>query len=525
MIDHKATKQVLKYIKKLGIANLRKAIQSLLTDPNLWGYMRSGMFKGVREKLVTIDYQTMRNIIGRVPMVGALINLRVDQVKKFGKYVPDGDAPGYRFLYTDRTKEVTDKDAKIFNQLADFIDQTGLDYDVDREDDFADWLDMFVRETLTIDQVATEIQRNMKGEAIGFWAIDGNCYSEDTKILTETRGWVLFKDLYSSDRVATRSKEGNFERQLPTEYVARRYKGKMVHFNQRSMDILVHPDHRMLYERKRYEYDHTTFGIKPAKEIVGKLNYNAPMKSKWGGTLGKYSKVIRIGKAKVKLIDWVAFLGIYLSDGCTTGSKGNKNKYAKAVYISRPEGTVHHNEVKNLLINRLPIKFKLQSDKKNFYVTDHALWNKLHLLGNVYTKFIPNDIKNLPSKYLSILWEWALKGDGTVSFTKSGRLDNSLTTVSYRLASDYQEIIQKIGLSASITKNKMPNKMPVFKTHTVKSMKQAYIVSELHSNCRVLRGKYVDYNGMILCVTVPNEILYVSRNGYAAWCGNTIKRV
>ena len=156
-----------------NIDSAQRKLQSLLVDPNIMGYMRSGMFKGVREKLIKVDFNTMRNIVDRVPLVGAIINARVDQVKKFIKYMPEGDAPGYRFKYRDRNKTVTEKDNKIFNQLADFIDQTGLNYDPDREDDFADYLDMMVREILTVDQVATEIQRNMKGEAIGFWALDG----------------------------------------------------------------------------------------------------------------------------------------------------------------------------------------------------------------------------------------------------------------------------------------------------------------------------------------------------------------
>jgi SPP1 gp7 family putative phage head morphogenesis protein len=32
-----------------------------------------------------------------------------------------------------------------------------------------------------------------------------------------------------------------------------------------------------------------------------------------------------------------------------------------------------------------------------------------------------------------------------------------------------------------------------------------------------------DYSGKVYCVSVPNEVLYVRRNGKPAWCGNTVK--
>ena len=39
---------------------------------------------------------------------------------------------GYEFYLADPTKEVTAKDQKLFYQLSDFIDQTGLLYDSQR---------------------------------------------------------------------------------------------------------------------------------------------------------------------------------------------------------------------------------------------------------------------------------------------------------------------------------------------------------------------------------------------------------
>ncbi len=153
-----------------------KKLQSLLIQPEIWGYMRAGMFKGLREKLLKIDYNTIRNVVDKVPLVGAVIQTRVDQVMKYAKYAMEKGDTGYEFYLKDRAlrgKKRKASDEKMFFQLADFIDQTGIEYDSQREDDFADYLDLITRETLTIDQIATELQRNRKGEVVAFFALDG----------------------------------------------------------------------------------------------------------------------------------------------------------------------------------------------------------------------------------------------------------------------------------------------------------------------------------------------------------------
>jgi len=62
---------------------------------------------------------------------------------------------------------------KEIDDLVRFIDETGFEYDPEREDDFADFVGMLVRETLVVDQIATEIQFNRIGDARAFWMLDG----------------------------------------------------------------------------------------------------------------------------------------------------------------------------------------------------------------------------------------------------------------------------------------------------------------------------------------------------------------
>ena len=92
---------------------------------------------------------------------------------------------------------------------------------------------------------------------------DIHCYSEDTEILTEN-GWKTFDQLTLEDKVAQYHqglKEISFTN--PHEIVWEPYKGKMIHFNNKSTDMLLTPNHRVLYRTngtKRYN-------IKRADEV------------------------------------------------------------------------------------------------------------------------------------------------------------------------------------------------------------------------------------------------------------------
>lgn len=149
-------------------------LQSLLSMPEYMMFVQSGALRGVRQKLLKISFQTIRNTVDRIPLINAIINARIDQSLPFTKYTNERGKRGYTLKKVDKPDEkLTEKDEKLIKELRGFLDQTGFKYDPDREDDFSDYLSMFMRETIVIDQVATEIQRNRKGDAIAFYLLDG----------------------------------------------------------------------------------------------------------------------------------------------------------------------------------------------------------------------------------------------------------------------------------------------------------------------------------------------------------------
>jgi hypothetical protein len=156
-------------------ASLKK-LQSMLFDPAIRNWYAGGGAKGIRERLLKIDFNVLRNVVDRVPIVSAIINTRIDQVLPFAKYITEDQAregeKGFQVVPASK-REGKDYDPDKADALGEFMSQTGFVYDPKREDDISDFLQMAVRELLVIDQIATEIQLNRLGETIAFWLLDG----------------------------------------------------------------------------------------------------------------------------------------------------------------------------------------------------------------------------------------------------------------------------------------------------------------------------------------------------------------
>lgn len=151
-----------------------KQLQSQLVDPQVQNWLWSGA-QGVRERILQMNFRTLRNISQRLPLINAIINTRTDQILPFCKMSNEEGDKGFVLEIENRTQDYrnAEPDDNEIMQLGTFFEQTGFQFDPDREDDLADYLSMMVRDIYEIDQVATEIQHNRAGEAVAFWALDG----------------------------------------------------------------------------------------------------------------------------------------------------------------------------------------------------------------------------------------------------------------------------------------------------------------------------------------------------------------
>ena len=358
------------------------------------------------------------------------------------------------------------------------------------------------------------------------------CHDDKTEVLTEG-GWKRFADVTLSDRIATRSPSGIFMWQNPTKIYRYPHHGTMYEFLANGLDFCVTPDHRLLltsHQNKKREW------IETAEQIKGKVNHNLAIVrtcKEWDGVYPPFVKRDRawcsifvqgnyknnrwkhLGRnpdRRVNLRDWVAFLGLYVAEGsCYVGKESTGR-----VCISQMKTSPHFRKIKSLM-TRLPFGFKYHGH--NFRVGDFELAKLVIPIGKKYERSLPSWVINLPRRYLEVLWEWALMGDGHV--TENGY--RIYATTSKRLADQFQEILQKCGRSASIL-IQTPNLARQLKNgRKIRQTVVCYLVSERKSACSTLpKPNEIQYNGEVFCVTVPNGVIYTRRNGYAIWSGNSV---
>lgn len=111
-----------------------------------------------------------------------------------------------------------------------------------------------VSDSFNLWDVCTQILPKLKDKITardGKLVIRPDCYDNDTSILTP-RGWVMFKDLKSTDEVAQVHADGTYTFTRPLKQTRMAYNGYMVRFSDHhgKCDLLVTPNHRMLWKRR-----------------------------------------------------------------------------------------------------------------------------------------------------------------------------------------------------------------------------------------------------------------------------------
>jgi len=341
-----------------------------------------------------------------------------------------------------------------------------------------------------------------------------NCYSEDTEILTKER-WKKFSDLKKEDKVMIYDPKWKIiQFQKPEKIYWMRYKGGMVSFKNRDIDLLVTPNHRMLLQRRKRKKE---FFVMEAKNYKGE-NYIL-QSAKWNGKPKKYfrlplyKKHFNFKSIRVEFKKWVKFLALYLAEGYASIDKNGGGR----VYICQSQRSKHFSAFKNIL-KAMPFKFTYEKNK--FRINSIQLATYLKEFGLSLEKYVPEYVKNSDKKTILDFLKAFCLGDGDVHY---GRM--RFHSGSKQIIDDIQEMILKIGCTGVICTDKRkkmanPINKKVYKANPVYSIeikpknKTAIRKSLKHINRKL-------YNGYVGCVTVPTGFVVIRRNGRVAICGNT----
>lgn len=334
------------------------------------------------------------------------------------------------------------------------------------------------------------------------------CFTEGTEILT-CRGWKDLKDISLEDLVATRDTDGAISYQMPTGIVKENYSGDVIKIKNDSIEIEATPEHRLLLKQNSDKEYH----FMQMKEMK-KSRYRIPRTGIW---TGHNPSTMALDKGNTAYIDWIKFLAIWLAEGWIdyrSGSEGDK--YHKEgtpfrVCIAQKNRISFVREV----AAKLPYAVR-ESQRENgcvsFRIGSSYLAKLLHSygMGKAGTKFVPQEVKDSTASMIRAFLDAYNKCDGWIS--KKG-LVNYVTT-SERMANDLQELVFKSGGLSTIRKIQVKG----FHHHT------NYIVSERKRKVGHVRQRDISrikYQGKIYCVSVPNRVIYVRKNGKPMWSGNS----
>jgi len=283
----------------------------------------------------------------------------------------------------------------------------------------------------------------------------------------------------------------------------------LLEFHSTQIDLRVTPNHNMWVKRQKGPWQKV-----PAQELVGPRT-DLYFKKDFPWQEGKEIETVTIPSISwivqargrqfhhqlpaltFKTDDFLEFFGYFLSDG---GALSHPKRRSE-VYLTQIDDANFYKMVR--VVERLGLKhtIKLHGNGKRIHVWCSQL---NHYLIDMKRNGIPKAFKNLSKRQLRILLDAFYLGDGDKN--SFGRI---FTGIYPKLTDDLQEIVLKLGYSSNVhwrgrdfvTTIGIPNPHKfVTNNHPIKKIK----------------GQFDVY-----CATVPGGLLFVRRNGLAAWCGNS----
>lgn len=355
------------------------------------------------------------------------------------------------------------------------------------------------------------------------------CYDTNTKAFTRD-GFKSYKDLKIGQEVLSinpDTREVSFKK--IKKVIIDKYKGKMIKFKSRSLDLMVTPNHRMLVSKNK----NSKINIQYAENIKGR-------------------NLIPLGKTNSKKNDFsneeAYLLGVFIGDGCliertkkimTSGiSREKRMQYREvngnftftpeksfekaykhfSVSLSIPKTDKSYEKIKKCL---LKLGYPINYSGIEFNFTPNEKMLRLFKLCGKYAnnKTIPEELLEQNIEILKSLFNGLIDSDGNYRKNSYG-----FTTISDILKDKMIELCHKIGLN--ITINKSLTRESKLKTGRIIKNNGCWNIN-ISNGEKILTktsadNEIIDYNDTIWCVEVEdNGTLLVERNGKICFCGNS----
>jgi hypothetical protein len=334
------------------------------------------------------------------------------------------------------------------------------------------------------------------------------CFTDSAELLTSS-GFKNIKDIKEGDIILTYNlQQETYEYQPVINKIESFYSGEMIRIQNLQINTLVTPNHKFVIRDGNKLWSKLPF-LREAKDL--KVGNRIIRTAKWVGENIEYIELSENKKKfysfkpqlKIDIDDFVALLGIYLSEGSI-------NKHDCVIISQYKEKSRQH--IKELLL-KIGLKFGEGID--GFFISDYRLVSILKKYGsNYYDKFIPQEIKNLPPDKLAILLKWLIIGDGT-PIDKSDDSWEYYTT-SKQLSDDIQEITIKSGRATKYRIKRAQNSTCDCYAIKIYGIKR-------YSNMRLFKNNITSeyFEGKVYCVTTYNSTIVVRDNKQVFISGNS----
>ena len=346
------------------------------------------------------------------------------------------------------------------------------------------------------------------------------CYSNDTEVMTDN-GWKLFKDLNKTDLIFSLNPDTKQPEYVKyVNYFAYKKDGKMIRFSNKSLDLLVTEDHKMVYMRKS---DRATILTDKVAENYSKFNGGLYRSSEYKSDECDY---ITIGKHFIPFDLYAEFMAYYLSEGSVSWTR----KHQFSIAQSKEKHLETYTKIEKLL-SKLP--FKYTACKERFYLYDQDMCSYLMKFGKSINKHVPYELKTASPRQISIFLDAYVVCDGHSRKCKSfiGSRGNRFSSEkqervffssSDQMASDIGEMLVKIGHRPSYDLQKTKGIAQTHRNGVYVGNKDLWRIRECYSQTSTEFNKeYIDYSGYVYDIELEkNHILYVRRNGKCVWGSN-----
>nr|YP_009532081.1 RNA polymerase b'-subunit [Volvox africanus]AXZ97313.1 RNA polymerase b'-subunit [Volvox africanus] len=355
------------------------------------------------------------------------------------------------------------------------------------------------------------------------------CLTPDHDVLT-TEGWIPIKDVTYNHEVATFNRNtGELEYQKPTNlFHYHNYKGQLYHIKNNKIDLLTTLNHRMLVKNANHNLNNSliNYSLIPAKDIIGK-RYMYLKTANW--TKKDYQFVLPsvqsgnyiIPEKIVNMEAWLTFFGLWVAEGCVENNNGSANYPVLIAQKKKPVVEIIKKAILQLgyCYTTNGISFKIYDKQLYKYVEP---WST----GSVN--------KSLPP------WVWELSQDQARTLLCSMVLGNGnycsesmfYFTSSVKLADDVMRLALHAGWSATKSLKIPKGTVSYIDGRQVVAKYDNWSLSIIKKNNAVVNHDHtkkgnaqteeiLDYEGSVYCLSVPNEVFYVRRNGCTVWTGNS----